>query len=1126
MKEANEQQGTNLSLVQFICGSWMASNPALRSKLIEHCLLVGAIPLQSWPEVLDAASNDDAGQEAVIKAVLELGKTECPVRQWAERCCSDKSHPVSLRVRLHLALSGEGEDATIALPKLLQTDCEEAALAGQTVPPEAWRLLDAERLWPALLQTGACFAAAALLEAALPGTCPDCEGVTRLVETTFKTGRVAEARACCFMLDKLRGQDASAMLALLSTKQPFHLLEGLAAPSDDSLHEVAAMLALRYQDKRVHAKVLPLLSCRCALQVEVLQAVASGSSGAVGWWPAAAAKALHQVPMLALEPLLCIGSWSQPSLLTDALSAWLNGWDGEIAAASNTETRLQGADVLRKLRQIDATIARRAADRLLQQLTETNSNDGSSCDRLVLEALACGPCQAVSTKLTSGIELADASRQLLADLAFAVPSVASAGLIRDAATALWALKAVPGCQAEPEGADGFNLSLGTLKCGFIPWAASRAACLEEPSLSAGYPRADPDYVAGRFRNQLLLLGPFASSHAEPNELKGLLEVPRPSGSARLSTAEQLAWLEAARRLHRGSEQVVSEVIRPTALAWAAEPNQDRLVVKSAVATLAEIGGGPGDFARLAPSLKRIKGAAVAVAPLLDSGVPQELLSTVLASSSLSSAVASRQLARPHEHILAVDLLISLALHSSGRDSQHLAEDHPALYLCGRAEALSHANREALVTALLSQHETLPPEGSPHGGAHGVNLRFWLCLGSLLTTSMAARAAAAAEVTLRSGAALPATRVLIQNVWAQAAFLGGEPVLKKLTILLQNFKLPEALIINCMTVAAQLLLHPGRGTPKTSIGSSARLVDSVLEGSAEAELLAAMVGWSASYLHSPRLLASLALFHVLECDAISTPGWYLDALRRQLQDSPTFSKLRERMRVDEWVSSCWSAVKPSRPLDVNLNTACKQVSSDLWSPASTMSPECNMPADSESEAGVALQLQKRPERLQRGLRGEVEVVVCASLVDNVPNMAGIVRTSEALLGSRVEIALRNDKVLQDPHFQKMVVAADKSARLASVPSGPRLLAYLREHREQGRRVIALEQTSSSTILRAGTPLPKRFVLLLGGEQEGLPAWLLQSGLVDECVELPLKGCTGSLNVHVAASMLLWHYRLQH
>lgn len=218
-------------------------------------------------------------------------------------------------------------------------------------------------------------------------------------------------------------------------------------------------------------------------------------------------------------------------------------------------------------------------------------------------------------------------------------------------------------------------------------------------------------------------------------------------------------------------------------------------------------------------------------------------------------------------------------------------------------------------------------------------------------------------------------------------------------------------------------------------------------------------------------------------------------------------------MEEWISSCWSMVKPSRPLDVLLANASKQVAGEFWSPQE-LEHEPEDPSSPSSKGA----LQRRPERQQQGAE-EIDVVVCASLVDNVPNMAGLVRTSEALLGGRVEVALRNDKVLQEASFQKMVVAADKSVRMSSVPCGPRLVAFLREHRSAGRQVIALEQTSSSEMLEVSLRLPKKFVLLLGSEQEGLPAWLLQSGLVDRCIELPLQGKTGSLNVHVAAAMLL-------
>ena len=53
------------------------------------------------------------------------------------------------------------------------------------------------------------------------------------------------------------------------------------------------------------------------------------------------------------------------------------------------------------------------------------------------------------------------------------------------------------------------------------------------------------------------------------------------------------------------------------------------------------------------------------------------------------------------------------------------------------------------------------------------------------------------------------------------------------------------------------------------------------------------------------------------------------------------------------------------------------------------------------------------------------MVAASLLDNVPNQAGVVRTVEALLRPRAEIALRSEKVLAEPSFQKMSVAAEKA-----------------------------------------------------------------------------------------------------
>lgn len=56
------------------------------------------------------------------------------------------------------------------------------------------------------------------------------------------------------------------------------------------------------------------------------------------------------------------------------------------------------------------------------------------------------------------------------------------------------------------------------------------------------------------------------------------------------------------------------------------------------------------------------------------------------------------------------------------------------------------------------------------------------------------------------------------------------------------------------------------------------------------------------------------------------------------------------------------------------------------------------------------------------------------------------------------------------------------------------------------------------------LPRRCVLLLGAEKEGIPVDLLQE--VDRLVEIPQLGITRSLNVHVSGALLLWEYTRQH
>eukprot|EP01051_Picozoa_sp_SAG22_P013364 SAG22_NODE_1487_length_4318_cov_1.548471_1_plen_96_part_00 len=77
----------------------------------------------------------------------------------------------------------------------------------------------------------------------------------------------------------------------------------------------------------------------------------------------------------------------------------------------------------------------------------------------------------------------------------------------------------------------------------------------------------------------------------------------------------------------------------------------------------------------------------------------------------------------------------------------------------------------------------------------------------------------------------------------------------------------------------------------------------------------------------------------------------------------------------------------------------------------------------------------------------------------------------------------------------------------------------EQRRLGFTVVGVEQSAQSVSLERYTPFPRRAVLLLGKEKEGLPQKYL--ALVDQTVEIPQFGVIRSLNVHVSAAIMMWH-----
>lgn len=148
-----------------------------------------------------------------------------------------------------------------------------------------------------------------------------------------------------------------------------------------------------------------------------------------------------------------------------------------------------------------------------------------------------------------------------------------------------------------------------------------------------------------------------------------------------------------------------------------------------------------------------------------------------------------------------------------------------------------------------------------------------------------------------------------------------------------------------------------------------------------------------------------------------------------------------------------------------------------------------------------------------------LVVLASLVDKVPNLAGLARTCEIFAAE--SLVVPDGRVATDSQFRDISVSANEWFSLHECkPSA--MLQFIRQRRAQGYTIVGLEQAARSVPLGQAT-LPDRMVLVLGAEREGLPVDVIRE--LDVVVEVPQMGLIRSLNVHVSGALLVWEYTRQ-
>lgn len=146
------------------------------------------------------------------------------------------------------------------------------------------------------------------------------------------------------------------------------------------------------------------------------------------------------------------------------------------------------------------------------------------------------------------------------------------------------------------------------------------------------------------------------------------------------------------------------------------------------------------------------------------------------------------------------------------------------------------------------------------------------------------------------------------------------------------------------------------------------------------------------------------------------------------------------------------------------------------------------------------------------QGELPLLIIADRITDVRNFGAIARTAmcsgvHALIIPQTETAALNAEAVKSSAgaLNKIPVCREKS-----------LVQLVKQLRLHGLQVIAAEMQGSKFIFEVDLKIPT--AIMLGSEGEGVSTELLRAA--DEIVKIPMSGKFESLNVSVAAGMILY------
>jgi tRNA G18 (ribose-2'-O)-methylase SpoU len=149
--------------------------------------------------------------------------------------------------------------------------------------------------------------------------------------------------------------------------------------------------------------------------------------------------------------------------------------------------------------------------------------------------------------------------------------------------------------------------------------------------------------------------------------------------------------------------------------------------------------------------------------------------------------------------------------------------------------------------------------------------------------------------------------------------------------------------------------------------------------------------------------------------------------------------------------------------------------------------------------------------------KLPLVVVLDNIRSAYNVGAVFRTADAF---RVEKLYLCGRTSTPPHGEiyKTALGAEDSMHWEHKPD---TLDCVQDLKKQGYIVIGIEQTDGSVPLQTYAADPaQKYALVLGNEVDGVLLEALQA--CDAVLEIPQEGTKHSLNISVAAGVVLWEF----